>query len=654
MISGILVFLIVLGVLIFVHELGHFVAAKACGIYVDRFSLGMPPRIFGFKWGETDYCIGALPIGGYVKMAGQEDAPLSDEEREQTYGHVPPERWFNNRPRWQRAIVLVAGPFMNLVLAFVVYAAIAAIGAEVPMAETEARLGMVREDSPASRAPLFLANDPTATVDLTGEPDEIGWQTGDEILRIDETPINRFRDLFMAAALGGGKTVEVEIARTNADGSVSRYLSLITPELDEKDQISRFGVAPHSPGVIEVVFPGTPAHAQGIQAGDTIVRAAGRPVDKSSLMALLRDLPVGSSVDIDIVRNGEIYHKTVETQIRGDIEDILLVPNIESLALLARETSLPIVMKDSEFTKSTGLKKGDVVISLDDDANVGDRFYAMARGEWPGPVRVVVQRPAKGFGVFQRASEYNLTIPFGLLVAGVTGFMEDAHPTVAGISDEVSEATGLKRKDIIEEIDGQPATAALLREVRENRIGETISLTVRRPALVGGIVRKENTFETEITVASVQQIGILWGEKMVLMQATPAEIIPRAIALCKSDISTVGATLKGLFSRTLSPKQLGGPVLIFQATARASEVGMYTLLTLVAFISINLCLLNLLPLPVLDGGQLLFLGIEAIRRKPVSFRVMEWVQSAGVLLLIALMVYVTYNDISRVVKEWLP
>ena len=76
MISGtdILVFLIVLGVLIFVHELGHFVAAKACGIYVDRFSLGMPPRLFGFKYGETDYCVGLLPIGGYVKMAGQEDA----------------------------------------------------------------------------------------------------------------------------------------------------------------------------------------------------------------------------------------------------------------------------------------------------------------------------------------------------------------------------------------------------------------------------------------------------------------------------------------------------------------------------------------------------------------------------------------------------
>ncbi|MFM1918892.1 MAG: hypothetical protein RLZZ303_526, partial [Candidatus Hydrogenedentota bacterium] len=108
--TGFVVFILVLSLLVFVHELGHFLAAKACNIYCDRFSIGMPPRLFGFKWGETDYCIGALPFGGFVKMAGQEDAPLSDEEREATYGHVPSDRWFNNKPVYQRIIVLVAGP----------------------------------------------------------------------------------------------------------------------------------------------------------------------------------------------------------------------------------------------------------------------------------------------------------------------------------------------------------------------------------------------------------------------------------------------------------------------------------------------------------------------------------------------------------------
>src|SRR5512147_1887991 len=97
---GILIFLAVLSTLVFWHELGHFIAAKVCGIYVDQFSIGMPPRLFGVKIGETDYCVSALPIGGYVKMAGQEDAPRSAEEREKEYAHVPPHRFYNNKPVW--------------------------------------------------------------------------------------------------------------------------------------------------------------------------------------------------------------------------------------------------------------------------------------------------------------------------------------------------------------------------------------------------------------------------------------------------------------------------------------------------------------------------------------------------------------------------
>ena len=651
--SSILLFLLVLGVLIFVHELGHFVAAKACGIYVDRFSLGMPPRIFGFKWGETDYCIGALPIGGYVKMAGQEDSPLSDEEREQTYGHVPPERWFNKKPRWQRAIVLVAGPFMNLVLAFVVYAVIAAYGAEVPMSETEARLGVIAEDSAASKAPLYLANDPSATIDLTAEPDAVGWRTGDKILHIDDTAIGRFRDLFMEAALGGGDAVVVEIERPNAEGGVTRYLSPITPEFDEKMEISKFGVGPFSPALIGVVFPGTPAHAQGVQNGDTIIRAAERPVDKLSLMLMLAELPAGASVELEIDRDGEILHKSLETKVSGSIKGIGFVPSIARMASVVTEVSLPIVMEDSAFTNATGLKKDDLVVALDGDVNVGERFYSLVRGDWPESVSLKVERPSKGFGLFQAASAQTLTVPFELVIAGVTGATKDAHPIVGGITDAAREGTDLKRKDIIEEIDGQPATAALLYKTQNERIGETIPVKVRRPALAWGLLRGEKTFDTELTVASVQQIGILWGEKTVQLQATPGQIVPWAIRLSISDVSTVWKTLKGLFGGTLSPKQLGGPVLIFQATTAASESGMYSLLTLVAFISINLCMLNLLPLPVLDGGQLLFLGIEAVRRKPVSLRVMELVQTAGVLLLIGLMVYVTFNDIMRVVQGWL-
>ncbi|MCF6286046.1 MAG: site-2 protease family protein, partial [Candidatus Hydrogenedentes bacterium] len=146
--TGILIFLAVLSFLVFFHEMGHFLAAKACNIYVDRFSIGMPPRVIGFKWGETDYCIGALPIGGFVKMAGQEDAPLTEEEREKEYKGVPPDRWFNNKPVWQRIIVILAGPVANLILAVLLYGLLAIVGKEVAELDLAARVGFVVESSP--------------------------------------------------------------------------------------------------------------------------------------------------------------------------------------------------------------------------------------------------------------------------------------------------------------------------------------------------------------------------------------------------------------------------------------------------------------------------------------------------------------------------
>ena len=204
MLLNILIFLAVLSVLIFVHELGHFLAAKACRIYVDRFSIGMPPRLFGIRLGETDYCISALPIGGYVKMAGQEDSPLSDEEREKEYGHVPPERWFNNRPVWQRLTVAFAGPFMNFLLAIVLYAAMTAIGAQVPESQMSARIGVVEPNSPAASAPLYVERPGAAPDSYSGPPDATGWKTADLVVSIDGKPMEVFTDMAFATAPKSG------------------------------------------------------------------------------------------------------------------------------------------------------------------------------------------------------------------------------------------------------------------------------------------------------------------------------------------------------------------------------------------------------------------------------------------------------------------
>jgi hypothetical protein len=172
-----LLFLAVLSLLVFFHEFGHFFAAKLCGIYVKRFSLGMPPRVFGVKIGETDYCISAIPFG----------VPLSEEEREKEFGGVPEHRWFANKPVWQRLIVLVMGPLMNLVLAVLLYGMIAVIGSEVPESDVMARVGEVVKDSPAATAPMFRMDD-NAVPAVTGTSDATGWQLGDLIVSVDGHP----------------------------------------------------------------------------------------------------------------------------------------------------------------------------------------------------------------------------------------------------------------------------------------------------------------------------------------------------------------------------------------------------------------------------------------------------------------------------------
>lgn len=220
MLFNILIFILVLSVLIFFHELGHYAAAKACGIYVDQFSLGMPPRVAGIRLGETDYCIGLLPIGGYVKMAGQEDVPLSEEERVSEFGHVPEDRWYSSKPVWQRAIVIAAGPCMNVVLAVLLYIVMFATPAQWPEAKVDNRIGAIKTEAPAATAPLYQIEPGEEAWSYKGEPDARGWQPGDRIIEINGREVSGINDIAMEAALGGGEILDVHLARTMPDGTV--------------------------------------------------------------------------------------------------------------------------------------------------------------------------------------------------------------------------------------------------------------------------------------------------------------------------------------------------------------------------------------------------------------------------------------------------
>ncbi len=562
----IVIFILVLGLMVFFHELGHFLAAKACGVYVDRFSLGMPPRIFGIRIGETDYCIGALPLGGYVKMAGQEDSPLSEEEREQTYGHVPEHRWFNNKPVWQRLIIIVSGPLMNMVLAVLLYGVVAAIGAEVRQSDVESRIGQIMAESPAATAPMFAMPADGSQPKLDGTPDATGWQTGDRILTINGNKIRNIMDVGIDAVLGGGSVMNVVIERTNPDGSKANYLSPVQPKPISKDKRMRFGVSPFETALVAGVKENSPAKEKGLKNDDEIVRANGKTVDGPTFVDMIEKIPQGESVALEIKRGAETIPVTVQPQTIG-------------------------------------------------------RFLGLE--VW---------------------SSYD----------AIKDLDKSAEPVIVHVSDELAKETGLKVKDIIKTLNGKPATVELLTEFERSHPGETAEIGVDRPAIMFGLLRKQENLTAKLPVASVRAIGVELGTKMIYKRVPPAQVVPEAFNLTYQSLERTVRTLQMLITGGISPKELGGPVLIYQVTTQAARVGYSWLLNITAFISVNLCVFNLLPLPVLDGSLLVYFILEGIRRKPLDMRILERIQQAGLVLIIGLLLYVTFNDVSRWVTNLVP
>jgi regulator of sigma E protease len=257
-INTIFYFAITIGILVLVHELGHFAAAKLFGMRVDRFSIGFPPRAFGKKIGETDYCISWIPIGGYVKIAG-----MIDESFDTAHLQASPQPWeFRSKPVWQRMIVLAAGVFMNLLLAVAIFWFI--IYSEGKLTRPVTTIGYVVPQSAAEKA---------------------GLQVGDKILTVNGEPVKQWDDIeasIYGDQMGNDIVLDVERAGTSLTLSIPRSS---IPDLSDE----RFGIFPTGlvAGVARVE-PGKPAAQIGLKPGDVIRAINGKPVSFGSLSVIMK------------------------------------------------------------------------------------------------------------------------------------------------------------------------------------------------------------------------------------------------------------------------------------------------------------------------------------------------------------------------------
>jgi regulator of sigma E protease len=286
-VTSILAFVFVLGVLIFVHELGHFLMARRIGVRVLAFSLGFGPKLIGFRRGDTEYRISAVPLGGYVKMAGENP----DDARSGAADE------FLSKTKWQRFQVLVMGPVMNLVLAIVVMAVVLYQGAPVPAFLQQAPvIGSLTDQSPLKAA---------------------GLQPGDRFITVDGDPVTTWEELLDAVVAKSKRRVSLRVDRggkmidtTFAPDGIGKY---------DMVNLDSLGMLPIMHPQVSSVQPNSPAHEAGLRPGDVVLAVAGESgITRERLVEVIK-ANEGKPIILQIKRNNVVQDVSVTPRQIGDL-----------------------------------------------------------------------------------------------------------------------------------------------------------------------------------------------------------------------------------------------------------------------------------------------------------------------------------------------
>src|SRR5438105_8636252 len=273
--TNLLAFIIVLGVLIYAHEAGHFAMAKLFRVRVLVFSFGFGKRLFGFRKGDTDYRVSLIPLGGYVRMAG--DTP------EENLSGDPGE--FLSKPKWQRFLILLAGPAVNLIIAVLFVAALSMVGTE--QAVIKPVLGEILPNKPAARA---------------------GLQVGDRIVAINGDPIRDFIDLRLAIEMNARTPLRVEYIRNGL-----RRTTILTPDREQTEfgPVGRVGILPFFEPIIGRVTANSPAARAGLRTGDRIVAVNGQPVTQMTQFDSVVTSSKGKPIVLELARGTTRFQATL-------------------------------------------------------------------------------------------------------------------------------------------------------------------------------------------------------------------------------------------------------------------------------------------------------------------------------------------------------
>ncbi|MGE4618535.1 MAG: RIP metalloprotease RseP [Planctomycetota bacterium] len=695
-----------IGFLIFVHELGHFLAAKFVGVRVETFAVGFQPTIFGWKArllaftrGETEYVIGLIPLGGYVKMAGEEpgeDRTDSDDE-------------FHKKPIPGRLLILVAGAAMNLIFGFLLFILAFSVGVK----QQSAVVGSSVTTGPAWNA---------------------GIRSGDLIKAVNGDHWSDYSNVATAIALAGGsKPVELTIERNGITKEMS-----VDPVWDSNAGRYRVGIQPAISNRIAYVLPNSLAAKVDLREGDRLrgVRLSLPSLDlvasgASKLTAdrtlqnlsTLRNSSVSGQLILDFQRGDESLVATIQLappdesdETEGSSRGIGIMPRIRTvIAVQPNSAASEIFQIGEEIISIQSLKQprsaqdatldieildllaiGAVCDDRDEELLLTNRQGTQHRvgsedlRSWLGEQLVIGS--ATRTVIKAGAGAQKLGIPVGAeliqvgdLNIGATDYIDDPIPagtTIQWINPSwlpqgPSQEVQLSKTDA-----DSPLNVILGNPARIGRIleGSPAAVAAQSKQLTAGdIINEVNGIQIEKWQDLPATIGASEGAIALSVtqstgQKSTCELTPRVLSkplgiamsadqfteeLGISEAVAQGGrqswiwggriflTLKALFSGDVHGKNLNGPVGIIDLGRKVSEVGFGNLFFLLALISINLGVFNLLPFPILDGGHIFFLAIEGARGRPVPEKIQHYVHLVAFLMLISLALFVTYNDLLR-------